>query len=153
MWQQSRKLQFVASSGFALKSYKSREKVANVEAEEDAKTQELQVKTTTFRERAFVDKMKIKVYGGNGGAGCTSYYRDRVVVSGAPDGGTGGNGGDIILKANKFFTDLSMFKQRVYMGNPGEIGRSGRKHGRNANPYYLSVPLGTNVFEVLAELR
>jgi len=65
--------------------------------------------TASFNERHFVDKMKIKVKAGDGGKGCVCYYRwvlnlwnrDRIVVTGAPDGGDGGKGGDIYLKASE----------------------------------------------------
>ncbi len=56
-----------------------------------------------FRERTFVDKIKFKVIAGNGGTGCFTFYRDRSVRTGAPDGGDGGKGGDLILKATNFF--------------------------------------------------
>ena len=57
-------------------------------------------KTANFRERNFVDKVRVHVVGGNGGNGCVSHFRSRIVQTGAPDGGNGGNGGDVLLKAS-----------------------------------------------------
>jgi GTP-binding protein len=55
-------------------------------------------KYSNFRERNFVDKVKLTLKGGKGGNGCVTYYRDRKVRTGAPDGGSGGNGGNVYLK-------------------------------------------------------
>lgn len=44
-----------------------------------------------------MDKLRIKIHGGNGGSGCVSFFREKRVSVGAPDGGDGGNGGNIIF--------------------------------------------------------
>ena len=106
-----------------------------------------------FRERSFVDKVRFKVKAGDGGAGCISFYRDRIVVSGSPDGGDGGKGGDMILKASDFFQDLRIFRRREILGNNGKAGRKGGSDGRNGNDLHISVPSGTLVYEILAEKK
>ncbi len=52
---------------------------------------------SNYTERNFVDRVKLNVQAGNGGKGCVTYYRDRGVRTGAPDGGSGANGGDVIF--------------------------------------------------------
>jgi GTPase len=58
---------------------------------------------SNFIERRFVDKVKVKFAAGSGGNGCVSFFRDRNILVGAPDGGDGGRGGDIYLKSTSFF--------------------------------------------------
>lgn len=74
----------------------------------------------SFKERNFVDRMKLYVKAGNGGKGCVCYYRDRIVVSGAPDGGDGGRGGDVYLKACETVSDFSIIKKPHLAGNHGK---------------------------------
>lgn len=74
----------------------------------------------SFKERHFLDRLKLKVKAGDGGKGCVCYYRDRIVVSGAPDGGDGGRGGDIYFKASKAISDLSIFRRPFLYGNNGK---------------------------------
>ena len=72
-----------------------------------------------FLERNFVDKIKLFVKAGDGGKGCVCYYRDRIIVTGAPDGGDGGKGGDIYLKACTTMSDFSNFNKPHIKGNNG----------------------------------
>lgn len=109
--------------------------------------------SASYVERNFVDKLKLKVKAGNGGNGCVCYYRDRTVVSGAPDGGDGGKGGDIYFKANKSVSDLSFFKKPLLQGNDGKSGGKLKSHGKNGSDIRYSVPVGTLVYEVLQERK
>ena len=53
----------------------------------------------------FVDEADITLKSGNGGAGCISFKRERFVPKGGPDGGDGGKGGDVLIKAtNKLYS-------------------------------------------------
>ena len=72
-----------------------------------------------FLEKNFVDKIKLFVKAGDGGKGCVCYYRDRIIVTGAPDGGDGGKGGDIYLKACTTMSDLGNFNKPHIKGNNG----------------------------------
>merc|ERR1719489_31137 len=54
----------------------------------------------------FVDEKLLYLYGGNGGDGASIFHRDRISAYGGPSGGSGGKGGDIILRANKRITSL-----------------------------------------------
>lgn len=80
--------------------------------------------------------------------GCFSHYRDKKIRTGAPDGGDGGRGGDIVLKAVPFFKDLSHFKRHKFVGNKGGNGRKVKKAGKNGKDLHISVPTGTIVWEL-----
>ncbi len=59
--------------------------------------------------------MRVRVKAGDGGNGCVSNFRSKTVRTGAPDGGDGGRGGDLILRATSFFDDLRIFKGRTIL--------------------------------------
>ena len=101
-----------------------------------------------FRERTFRDRVKLKVVAGKGGNGCVSYYRDRVVVSGAPDGGDGGRGGSFYFKATAYHQDLRIIKSPEFHGNDGKSGMRGNRDGRDGSDIHYAVPLGTLVWEL-----
>ncbi|CAD8078379.1 unnamed protein product [Paramecium sonneborni] len=107
--------------------------------------------TASFNERHFVDKMKIKVKAGDGGKGCVCYYRDRIVVTGAPDGGDGGKGGDIYLKASEQIYDLSILRKPHIIGNNGKQGMKLKCNGKTGSDIKVSVPMGTLVFEIKSD--
>ncbi|MFR0869140.1 MAG: hypothetical protein ACLSGS_09075 [Adlercreutzia sp.] len=54
----------------------------------------------------FIDKVRINVKGGNGGAGCMSFRREAHVPKGGPDGGDGGHGGNVIVVADASVSSL-----------------------------------------------
>ncbi len=94
----------------------------------------------------FIDSVKIQVRSGNGGAGCTSFCREKYVPRGGPDGGDGGKGGDIIFRGNaqkSTLLDLS-FKQHQHAKN-GQPGKGKNQHGKQGKDLTISVPLGTIV--------
>ena len=106
----------------------------------------------------FVDKVKIYAKAGSGGRGCASFRRERFIPKGGPDGGDGGKGGDLILKATASEETLVFFKFRQHCvaanGLPGQ-GKS--KNGKRGEDKIFKVPLGTLVkdFEtgkILADL-
>ncbi len=94
----------------------------------------------------FVDKARIKIAAGDGGAGCVSFHREKYVAAGGPDGGDGGKGGDVILVVDTHLSTLIDFKYKSkYNAKPGDPG--GRKNcsGRNAQDLIIKVPKGTLV--------
>ena len=94
----------------------------------------------------FIDSVKIHVRSGSGGDGCTSFRREKFVPNGGPDGGDGGNGGEIIFVGDNrknTLLDLS-YKQHQYAEN-GIRGGGSEKHGRNGKTLFIHVPLGTIV--------
>ena len=94
----------------------------------------------------FVDEIDVFVKGGDGGAGCISFRREKFVPRGGPDGGDGGDGGSIILEADSSITTLLDFHyQRHYTAERGQHGKGSNKHGASGDDTILRVPLGTVV--------
>ena len=106
----------------------------------------------------FVDQVSITVRSGNGGAGCVSFRREKFVPKGGPDGGNGGRGGDVVLRADsQLHTLLDHRYQREYSAEKGAPGQSSRKTGRSGESMIIRVPCGTVVRdaesgELLADL-
>ena len=94
----------------------------------------------------FVDQAKISVRGGTGGRGCVSFRREKYVPKGGPDGGDGGPGGDVILRASKHEQSLVAFHYMPHFeGKDGAHGKGKGQHGRRGEPKILDVPVGTRV--------
>ena len=94
--------------------------------------------------RQFIDSARITVRGGHGGKGSASFRREPFVPRGGPDGGDGGRGGSVILRASNEITDLSRFRRRSrWQAEAGADGASTRKTGRNAPDLVIDVPVGT----------
>ncbi|MDR5709323.1 MAG: GTPase ObgE [Armatimonadota bacterium] len=106
----------------------------------------------------FIDQARIFVKAGDGGAGCVSFRREKYVPKGGPDGGDGGKGGDVILRADEGLHTLVDFRyRRVFRAKRGEHGQGGNRTGRSAPNLVIPVPAGTVVRdahtgEVLADL-
>src|SRR5436190_2232929 len=94
----------------------------------------------------FVDRIKVFAQAGNGGRGCVSFRREKFVPKGGPDGGDGGRGGDVILRADAHTDNLSdLFYQPIIKAKNGARGQGKKKAGRAARPKIVKVPLGTVV--------
>lgn len=94
----------------------------------------------------FIDTAKINVRAGNGGNGCQSYFRDTRVEHGKPNGGDGGSGGDVRLKADKSISTLLDFQyQRHFKAQSGKHGSSNNKAGARGDDCLIRVPVGTVV--------
>ena len=92
----------------------------------------------------FIDYVKIFCRSGNGGPGSTHMRREKYVPKGGPDGGDGGRGGHIILRANPQFWTLIHLKYRKHiMAEHGASGSGQLQHGKNGEDIILDVPLGT----------
>lgn len=106
----------------------------------------------------FVDEVKVHVRGGHGGAGCVSFRREKFVPKGGPDGGDGGRGGDVILRAaTSHHTLLDLKYQQHLFAKNGGHGSGNNRSGRGAEDMIVDVPVGTVVLdfetgEVLADL-
>lgn len=99
-------------------------------------------------ESNFVDYVKIYCRSGKGGAGSAHLHRAKYVPKGGPDGGDGGRGGHIILKANRnYWTLLHLkFTRHIFAGN-GESGGASRSFGKDGKDVVIEVPCGTVVFD------
>src|ERR1700704_4882172 len=96
----------------------------------------------------FIDEIDVFVKGGDGGAGCISFRREKYVPRGGPDGGDGGDGGSVILEADPSITTLLDFHyQRHYTAERGQHGKGSNKQGASGSDTVLRVPLGTMVSE------
>ena len=94
----------------------------------------------------FVDEIDVFVKGGDGGAGCVSFRREKFVPYGGPDGGDGGDGGSIWLEAAPALTTLLDFHyRRHYHAARGTHGQGSNRHGASGDDLILKVPLGTVV--------
>ncbi|MCL2675195.1 MAG: GTPase ObgE [Firmicutes bacterium] len=94
----------------------------------------------------FIDKIKILIKAGDGGNGCTSFYTEKYVPDGGPDGGDGGAGGDLIIKADKSKNTLSDFNYlQKFRAGDGEKGSPKHCHGKRGNDLTIKVPAGTLV--------
>jgi GTP-binding protein len=92
----------------------------------------------------FIDKVTVEVKAGDGGNGAVSWRHEKFIDRGGPEGGDGGNGGDVILVASRNENTLATFRyQKELAAKPGDAGGKQRKHGRSAKPLYVKVPVGT----------
>lgn len=105
----------------------------------------------------FVDRVRIRVKGGAGGAGVASFKRQKGRPRGKPTGGSGGRGGDVLLEADPDVSTLLAFsRQTHWSAGDGTHGEGDLRHGRTGDDLILRVPPGTTVRDdervVLADL-
>ncbi len=92
----------------------------------------------------FLDEAVIHVVSGNGGKGCVSFRRARFIPKGGPDGGDGGKGGDVIIRASNKLHTLSDFgSRRRFKAQDGVSGKGSNLTGKNGEDAVIEVPLGT----------
>jgi GTP-binding protein len=96
----------------------------------------------------FVDKVSFELSSGKGGAGCSSFRKEKFVVNGGPDGGDGGKGGDVIFIVDNNTDTLSWYKGRTRLkADNGRPGMGRRCTGKSADNLVLKVPPGTQVID------
>ncbi len=106
----------------------------------------------------FIDEAKIYVQGGKGGDGLISFRREKYRPKGGPDGGDGGKGGDVILRAMAGVNTLLQFRDQIHFrAEDGVAGGRNRRAGRHGADLVITVPVGTVIKnpetgEVLADL-
>lgn len=97
-------------------------------------------------EANFVDYVRLNLKSGNGGKGSVHLHREKFITKGGPDGGNGGRGGHIIVRANSNLWTLYSFKfSRHFAAGHGGDGSKNRSSGAQGNDVYIDVPLGTVV--------
>ena len=96
----------------------------------------------------FLDQVKIFVKAGDGGSGSASMRREKFIEFGGPNGGDGGKGASITLKAERNLNTLIDYRYRQHFkAEKGQNGMSKNKTGRNGKDLYLKVPIGTQILE------
>lgn len=96
----------------------------------------------------FIDQAIIKVTAGNGGDGCISFRREKFIPKGGPDGGNGGDGGNVWLQTDENINTLINFRfQKNFQANNGNRGRSKNCSGKKGADIFLKVPIGTRVVD------
>jgi GTP-binding protein len=95
----------------------------------------------------FVDRIKVFAQAGKGGRGCVSFRREKFVPKGGPDGGDGGRGGDVVVRADRHVDNLAnLFYEPLVKAKNGTHGKGKKMAGRAAANKIVKVPVGTMVY-------
>jgi GTP-binding protein len=95
----------------------------------------------------FIDEASIYVTSGDGGRGCVSFRREKFIPRGGPDGGDGGKGGDVFLKASSQRRTLYQFQyKKHHNARKGSSGLGKQKTGKAGADLEIEIPIGTLVF-------
>jgi GTP-binding protein len=96
----------------------------------------------------FVDRVRVNLRAGNGGAGVASFVRARGKPKGKPTGGNGGHGGSVYLQADPSVATLLRYQRNPHhAAGHGTHGEGDLRHGRAGDDLTVMVPLGTVVFD------
>ena len=102
----------------------------------------------------FVDRIKVFAQAGSGGRGSVSFRREKFVPKGGPDGGDGGRGGDVLLRADRHVDNLSnLFYEPIIKAKNGGHGMGKKMAGRSGANKVVKVPVGTVVWPAEEEKR
>jgi len=97
----------------------------------------------------FIDRIKVFAQAGKGGRGSVSFRREKFVPKGGPDGGDGGRGGDVILRADRHVDNLAnLFYEPIIKAKNGGHGMGKKMAGRAGATKIVKVPVGTIVYAV-----
>ncbi len=97
----------------------------------------------------FVDRVRVYLRGGNGGAGVASFVRRRGLPKGKPDGGSGGQGGSVIAAVEEGMNTLLTYQRNPHhRAGDGTHGQGNFQHGRNGADLTLPVPPGTSIYDL-----
>jgi GTP-binding protein len=92
------------------------------------------------------DNAEIRVKAGNGGNGAIGFRREKYIPLGGPDGGNGGRGGNVVIRATDNVDSLRRYRQRrLHSAEDGGKGSGSNKHGKDGEDLVISVPAGTIV--------
>ena len=102
----------------------------------------------------FIDRAVVHVVGGAGGAGASSFRREKFVPKGGPDGGDGGTGGSVFLRADANLATLLDYRYRTeWKAERGQHGKGKNMTGKSGADLYLPVPPGTEVRDAVTGER
>jgi GTP-binding protein len=97
----------------------------------------------------FIDYARIHVKAGDGGDGAVSFRREKYIPKGGPDGGDGGRGGSVVLRADENLQTLVDFRyRRRFLAKRGGHGRGANRFGKGADDVVIPVPPGTVVRDI-----
>jgi GTPase len=97
----------------------------------------------------FVDYAEIEIAAGDGGNGAVSFHREKYVPKGGPDGGDGGRGGDVYIRASSNLSTLMDFRyKKKYKAQHGQHGGRNNCFGSDGNSIYIDLPVGTVVTDL-----
>lgn len=96
----------------------------------------------------FLDQVKVYTKSGDGGAGCTSFRREKFIEYGGPNGGDGGKGGNVIIEVVENLNTLIDYRyQQHFKAKNGQHGMGKNRSGKKGDDIILKVPVGTQVFD------
>ncbi|HTP92122.1 MAG TPA: GTPase ObgE [Xanthobacteraceae bacterium] len=96
----------------------------------------------------FLDEAKVYIRSGDGGNGCVSFRREKFIEFGGPNGGDGGNGGDVVAETVDGLNTLIDYRyQQHFFAKNGRGGMGKDRHGANGADAVLKVPVGTQIYE------
>ncbi len=96
----------------------------------------------------FLDEAKVYIRSGDGGNGCVSFRREKFIEFGGPNGGDGGNGGDVVAEAVGGLNTLIDYRyQQHYFAKNGRGGMGKDRHGAGGADAVLKVPAGTQIYD------
>lgn len=99
-----------------------------------------------------VDEAEIEVFAGNGGNGCIGFRREKFIPLGGPDGGDGGGGGSVWIRADENLNTLVDFRHdRIFKAQRGENGMGRQAYGKGGEDLVITVPVGTTVTNVATD--
>ena len=100
----------------------------------------------------FIDETIILVKAGNGGNGCLSFRREKYIPFGGPDGGDGGQGGSVIIKAKDGLNTLADFRNRSkFIAQNGKTGGGKNKKGKSGDDLIIELPAGSVIYDLDTE--
>ena len=100
----------------------------------------------------FIDETIILVKAGNGGNGCLSFRREKYIPFGGPDGGDGGQGGSVVIKAKDGLNTLADFRNRSkFIAPNGKTGGGKNKKGRSGDDLVIHLPAGSVIYDLDTE--
>ncbi|MEK7310015.1 MAG: GTPase ObgE [Planctomycetota bacterium] len=96
----------------------------------------------------FKDEAIIYIKAGDGGNGAVSFRREKFITKGGPDGGNGGKGGDVIIRANHHYNTLNhLIHQTRFVAKGGQPGSGSNCFGKSSDDLVINVPPGTIIWD------